>query len=491
MAAPPRPSPAPRSRPAGPREAPSAGGIPWPALCVLLAGAFVTVMDVFVVNVAVPSIKSDLRASDGAVQLIVAAYVLTYAALLILGGRLGDVRGPRRTFTAGMLLFSAASVTAALAPSIGTLVASRLAQGAGAALLFPQVLAGIQRLTTVADRRRVMGIFGAVIGSAAVSGQVVGGALLELDAFGLGWRVIFLFKLPLCVAILVGAFRILPRDGPRSRGPLDLAGGALAVGGLTLLIVPLIMGRELGWPPLLVASGVASVGLLAAFAVHERRIARRDRAPLLAPELFARSGFRTGMLVVLTFFSTQVGFYYVLTVVMQDGLGLSPLGAGLVYAPIGVTFLAVSTVAGRLAARHDRATLVAGALLLIASFAGMIVVTGSAATTTGWTLVPWLALNGVGSGLVVTPLYGVVLRGTPHRHSGTASAVLMTGQQLGNASGVALVGLVFYAALGDGSSPMAMLRAFDTAAGLLIGLLGVTIALILRLPPRGAEEPTA
>jgi MFS family permease len=280
----------------------------WAPLSIVLIAPFMVVLDFFIVNVAIPSMQSQLNAGSGAVEWVIAGYGLTFAIGLITGGRLGDRFGRRRMFSLGLLLFTIASAACGLASSPALLVAARIAQGLSAALLAPQALAILGVLYEGARRAHALSIYGMALGLAAVGGQVIGGALIQANPAGLGWRSVFLINIPIGV---VGLF-LAPRLVPESRGEgtprLDLAGAGLVTLALTAMLLPLIEGRSHGWPLWTWASLAASPFLLYGFALYQRRLARGGGEPLLHPRLFRERAFTIGLIAQLAFFSTMASF---------------------------------------------------------------------------------------------------------------------------------------------------------------------------------------
>jgi MFS family permease len=280
----------------------------WSALAVLLLGSFVTVLDVFIVHVAIPSMARDLAASAASIELVVAGYGTSYGVLLVTGGRLGDRFGRKRLFLTGMAAFTLASTLCGLAPSAAALVAARILQGATAALLFPQVLAMIRVGFAGDERRRAFGYMGLVLGLAAIAGQFLGGLLVESNLWGLGWRVVFLMNLPVGLFAIAAGLRKLPESRASGATRLDLAGIVLATAGLVLLLAPLVAGREAGWPLWTLASLAAAPIVLTLFVFHEMRLERRGLPPLLAMRLL-RGGFALGIVLVLIYYSTLNAFF--------------------------------------------------------------------------------------------------------------------------------------------------------------------------------------
>ncbi|MEP7022686.1 MAG: MFS transporter [Actinomycetota bacterium] len=460
------------SRPAAGRSPPAIPG--WGPLLVVLTGTFMTMLDFFIVNVALPSIQGGLHASPAAIQLIIASYGLTFAVGMISGGRLGDVYGRRRMFIAGLVLFTLTSAVCGLAPGIAFLVAGRAEQGAAGALMTPQVLAILGTVYTGGRRDRAFAAYGLAMGIAGVLGQLLGGVIITANVGGSGWRGIFLINLPVGVAALLLTRRMVPESrGDAAR--LDLAGTALVTAGLTAVVPPLIEGQQYGWPAWTWASlGVAPV-LLATFAVHQRRRAARGRAPLVDPGLVRGRAFGVGSLAALTFGLVPASFFFVLALYLQDGRRMSPLLSGTVFAAVGVGFFAAMLTATAMVRRLGRQILALGSLTVAAGCLLLAVAT----TATSWAaLLPGLAVTGFGIGMVLVPLSSTVLRDVDPRHAGSAAGVLATAQQVGGALGIAVVGVVFYRAL----HLTHFAHAMTASMVLLAGLTVVTAALVQLLP---------
>lgn len=485
-----QPAGPPRSAPAtGAARRPRSPAPPRRALAVLHVGVFMAVLDTFIVVVAAPAVQDDLGASDSDVQLVLAGYQLTYAVALITGARLGDRFGRRRCFIIGVSVFTLASAACAVAPGPGALIAARLVQGLGAAVMFPQVFATIQTLLPPEQRPRAFGMLGAVIGAAGVCGQILGGLLLSADLFGASWRPVFWVNVPIGLITLALTAVLVPESRHPDDHRLDLAGMAVLTLALTLLIVPVIAGREAGWPVWSRISPAAGALALIAFAAVERRVEARGGSPLLRLGLLRTRAFAVGMLLILLTYCGINSFFLVLSVTLQDGLGLDPLSAGLFYLPFAAAFLAGSLAAGR-SARYGLRLLQAGALILaLGHAAALAVVACSGDSLTPWFLAGPLLVVGAGNGVLVTPLLNAVLSRVRPAETGMASGVLSTGQQIGGSGGVAVVGVIFYGTLGRGGHRDASAYGHALTASLVLCLaLAVAVsALVSLLPPTGQE----
>jgi EmrB/QacA subfamily drug resistance transporter len=443
----------------------------WLTLVILLLAAFMNLLDVSIVNIAIPSIQRDLHASYADVQWALAGYTLAYALVLITGGRLGDTFGRKRLFLIGVTGFTIMSALCGAAQSPGQLIAFRVMQGAMGAIMVPQVLAVIQVIFPPAERIKALAGFGVTAGLGTISGPLIGGLLIQHNLFGLGWRPIFLINVPVGI-IAVAASAVLVRES-RSPSPprLDPVGVGLVTAALLLLLYPLVQGRQLGWPTWTFISMAASAPVFALFVWYERIKDRRDGSPLVPPRLFRDRGFSAGMAIAVTFFMGIASFGLVLTLFLQLGLGFTPLHAGLTFLPFSVGVLISSGAAARLAPRFGRGVTMTGALIIAAGMAGIIVTThhyGPAVTT--WELVPSLVAVGLGLGTVIAPLADIVLARVPRQDAGSASGVFNTGLQLGNSIGIAVIGVIFFGMLGSRSGPAAStvapaLRSGVVAAG--------------------------
>lgn len=423
------------------------GGWRWWALAVLLTGSFVTIFDLFSVNIAIPSIRAELDAPYAAIELVVAGYGLAYAVLLITGGRLGDIHGRRRIFALGMAGFTATSVLCGLAPGVGFLVAARIAQGAAAALLFPQVFALVRVVFEEEERRRAFAVMGAVLGLAAISGQMLGGFLVAQNLLGLGWRIIFLLNLPVGV-IALAACGLLPESRVPTATRLDLAGVLIGALGIALLLLPLTEGREAGWPWwAILCLGLAPV-VLAVFAWFESRLAAGGGVPALEIALLRQPTFALGALLVLVFYSTANSFFLAFTLLLQSGLGLDPFTAGSIFAPACAGFSLASFTVPRLIGRIGHAALELGALLYAGAIAAISLALLLLPVPAALILViPALLLFGIGQGMVMTPLLNLVLGLAAEAQAGMAAGIVSTMQQVGGALGVALAGLLLFGRL--------------------------------------------
>ncbi|MGH3167672.1 MAG: MFS transporter [Trebonia sp.] len=460
-----------RGRGGGPQatQAPSAGSrqaASWAPLGVIVTGVFLIVLDFFIVYVALPSIQRGLGASPSELEWVIAGFGLTFAVLLITSGRIGDRIGRRRAFCIGVSVFVAASAACGLAPTPAALIAARLVQGAGAALISPAVLSIIGVVYTGPRRVRAITAYGLVMGTAAALGQIIGGLLIQADIAGSTWRAIFLINIPVGAAALVLAPRTIPESRADSPGRLDLGGIVLATAGLTAVVLPLVEGHQLGWPPWTWVSLACAPLVFAVLARHQQRLARRGREPLLHPAVLGNPRLRAGLAVQLACWSSQSSFFLVLALYLQGGRGLSPVGSGLVFAILAGAYLLVSLRAPALTSRHGRNLITAGTLTVAAGdlVLALAVAAGSGSTAL---LAPGLLLIGAGQGLWITPLTTTVLSFVEPQRAGVVSGMLSTMQQVGNSLGVAVTGLVFFGTLRYG---------YDTAFTWTLAELAASLA---------------
>ena len=453
--------------------APRASAYPrrWIAAAVMIVAALMDMIDATIVNVALPSIRSDLGASATQVEWIVSAYLLPFAAFLLVAGRLGDLLGRRRLFLAGVVTFGAASAVCALAGSPGVLIAARAAEGVAAAMLTPQVLATFREIFAGEERGAAFGMYGAMAGFAAAIGVIAGGLLTD----GLGWRSIFYINVPVAALLVPATLALVPETRSRTARRPSLAGTLILLGSLVAIVAPLLEGRRLGWPAWVFA--VMALGLAGLF-VLGRSDARRA-APLVPTRLFKVPAFSAGVVVQALFSAAMEGFALCFALWLQAGQGFSPTHAGLtLLAFCAGSFLAVAPAVS-LAPKVGRLVLCAGGVLMALGSAAVLYVAHQAATPVDtWALVPGLLVAGAGLGFLVIPLVNVVLSAVGRDEAGEASGVFGTAQQFGGAVGVAAAGTVFFAHV----SAHDLTSAFTAAVPLVVGAYALCALLVLLLP---------
>jgi EmrB/QacA subfamily drug resistance transporter len=417
-------------------------------LAIVLTAVFMNLLDVSIVNVAIPSIQRDLKASFAQIQLVLAGYQLAFACVLITGGRLGDIFGRRRLFVLGMSLFTTASLACGVTPDPTLLILFRVVQGVGSGLMVPQVLSTIQVTIPPRERGRAFGLFGATIGVATILGPLVGGALISLDLFGTDWRMIFLVNIPVGAVSVAAALRLLPETKAPDAPRLDIPGALIVTAGLFLVVYPLTEGREKGWPGWLLGMLVVAVPVLGGFVVLQVRKTRAGRSPLVLMSLFSNQSFRVGLVVSIVFFAGIPAFFFTFGLYLQIGLGYSALHAGLTGFPFAVGTAIASSRSDQLARRMGKNVLRFGAGLLCVSMVVNIVVLDHFGTDLrAWEIAPFLLFSGIGLGFFVAPLTNLILAGIQGREAGSASGVLTTAQQIGGALGVAVIGIIFFGLL--------------------------------------------
>ncbi|MFJ8104649.1 MFS transporter [Streptomyces sp. NPDC096132] len=482
------PGPAPAPRP-DPSKDPATDNRPRLLLAVVLAAQFMALLDVFIVNVAAPTIGSDLHASGADLQLVVAGYAITYSVLLITGARLGDRFGPGRVHLVGLALFTAASLACGLARGSTELIVFRLVQGAGSAVMIPQVLSLIQRTFTGEARVRALGAYAAVLAVGAAAGQVVGGVLVSADLLGTGWRPVFLVNVPVGLVLLAAGRRVLTGHGGAVRGAreeargLDVPGLVLLGAAVSLVTLPLVLGQEEDWPLWSWLSLAAGALLLALFCGYEARLARRGGAPLIAPRVLRHPGMALAVLRIAAVMAVNGGFLFLVTLHVQGGLGYSALRAGLTFAPTAVVFGAVGLTWRRWPASWQRALAPAGFTLTALSVAGVGLAFEGGDGGGAWLYAAYLGV-GAGLSLAFSPTLTRALAAVRPEDAADASGLLATVTQLGQLVGVAVFGTLFFERLESLGAP----EAYTSSEALLTCMfalaataaLGAVSGLVLR-----------
>ncbi|OKJ99621.1 actinorhodin transporter [Streptomyces sp. CB03234] len=441
-------------------------------LASLLGGMFLGNVDIAVVNVAIPSIRDHLHASGAELELIVSGYTLAYAMLLITSARLGEIRGRRWAYLWGLAVFTLSSLVCGLAPDSATLVGARVVQGIGAALMVSQVLTSIQVHFDGAARRRALGAYTGVLGVSSVIGQALGGVLVQADILGTGWRPIFLINVPIGIVLLITSFVFLPGDEAEPDKKLDMRGVGLLSLSLFLLVTPLVLGRDAGWPLWTWLCLVGSVPAFVLFVRAEQGIARRGGSPLMNVALLAR---RHVVLALLSQAATRAGYFallFVLALYLQQGLGRSAAYSGVIPIAWVATFALVGPVLGRLPGRVRRLAAPAGGLLMAVAFAGV----AAGAQSTAW-LTVLLGIGGIGYGAAFSGTLTHLTESVEARFAPDVSGLFNTTLQVGGTLGVAVFGTVYLDLAERGGVPEdaftttnAVLAALSIAASALIAL---------------------
>jgi EmrB/QacA subfamily drug resistance transporter len=448
----------------------------WVILAVVLVAEIMDLLDSTVITIAAPTIRADLGGSTAVMQWWAAGYTLAFGVFLVVGGRLGDVLGRRRLFVLGMSGFTLCSAACALAPSAGVLIVFRVLQGACGAVLIPQGLGILRHVFPPKEMGAAFGAFGPIMGIAAIGGPILAGWLSDANLLDTGWRMIFLVNLPLGVAGVLGALRFVPENASPRKVRLDVTGIALMAAASFCIIYPLVQGRELGWPLWIFGMFAGGVALLGAFALAERR---SHGSPLIEPGLLSNRAFTTGLLTGVVFFTAFGGLVMVFSMFTQLGLHFTPLHAGLTMAPMSVGAAVGAASAYGLMPRFGRGVLQAGLLLMVPAFAALALVVHHAGTGTGsWDMAAPLFVAGIGMGWVFGSMFNIILAGVQDHEVGSASGTLSAIQQLGNATGVAVLATIFFSLLDHGhTSATAIVRTLLVATALIVASFAASFLL--------------
>jgi EmrB/QacA subfamily drug resistance transporter len=428
----------------------------WWVLAIIVAAQFMFGVDAFIVNVAIPTIAAELHTSSAEIEAVIAIYLIAYATLVVTGGRLGDIYGTKNVFMAGVLGFTLTSLWCGLAQSGPELIIARLAQGATAAMMVPQVLATLHLLFSDGARSRAFGIYGIVLGLAGAAGFMLGGVLVASDLAGLGWRAVFFVNVPVGLIIIALAWWIVPSVPRREGTRLDVPGAIVLFCGLLCLIGPLLFGRDLNWSPWIWLVMAAGAAIIAAFLRLERAVARSGGMPLVDLDLLSDRAFMRGLCAVFFFFLANLSFYLVMTIFMQTVLHIPPLQAGMVFVPLTITFVIASRHSGARAQRRGTKVLIEGCAVQLVSLVVLALTVAWLKTPTVSVLALLLAIFGYGQGLVMAPLSSAVLSTVKPSSAGSGAGMYGTTTQIANATGVAAIGAVFFAIEAAQSASLAL-----------------------------------
>jgi EmrB/QacA subfamily drug resistance transporter len=420
---------------------------------IVVATAFVMdLLDSTIVNIAIPSIQTNLHASFASIQWLIAGYLLAFATLLITGGRMGDVFGYKKIFMIGVGGFTVASLLSGLAWSPEILIFTRILQGASAAMMVPQVMSTMQIMYKPSERGMINGIFGALGGLAASLGPVIGGLLIQANLFNLDWRPIFFINVPVGIVALILASRYLPEGKSPHPLKLDIIGTILVVLTLSLLVYPLIQGRELDWPVWTFVMLTSAIPVLLLFIWSQRRKDRKDGSALVQPSLFKVKSFGAGLSINLLFEIAIAGFFLTFALFTQIGLGFSVIHAALTGLPISIGITLTMVLFGSKIPKLGRRAIMYGTTIMCL---GLSILTWSIFSIgigiNSWQIAPGLVVTGVGMGLLFGALYSAVLNGVDTKHAGSASGTLNAVQQVGAAIGIAVIGVIYFGQLSSGS----------------------------------------
>ncbi|MEV0583297.1 MFS transporter [Nonomuraea sp. NPDC050310] len=467
-------------------ESPPAYRWRWTALFVILAAEVMDLLDALITQIAGPSIQADLGGTEGMLQWLVAGYTLAMAVGLITGGRLGDLYGRKRMFIVGAAGFTVASLLCGVAVSPEMLIGARVLQGLFGAVMLPQGLGLIKAMFPPQEMGKAFSAFGPVMTISSVGGPVLAGWLVSADLFGTGWRMIFLINLPVGLLAVLAAIKYLPEHRSTDATRLDLVGMLLVSLAAFLLIFPLIQGQEQDWPAW---TWVSMAGSIVMFWVFGRYEARKKGDPLVTPSLFRKRAFTGGLVAGLAFFTGMIGLGLVFMLYMQQGLGYSPLKAGLTSLPQALGGVAGFGIAMALQARLGRTLLQLGTGVMTVGAVILGVTVHLAGLEAGpWQLAPGLALVGIGMGITMAPFFDIILAGVEDHESGSASGTLTAVQQLGSALGAAILLTLLFNLLKSGWD---FAGAFQVVIGVEIGLLGLTFLLSFLLPRHARPELSA
>ncbi|MEU4230146.1 DHA2 family efflux MFS transporter permease subunit [Nonomuraea sp. NPDC026600] len=457
------------------------------ALVIILLASFMDLLDVTIVNITLPSVRAELDASPAHLQWMLAGYTLAFALGIITGARLGDLYGYKRVFLAGIAGFTAASALCGAAPTAEVLVSARIVQGLFAAAMVPQVLSQIQLMYAPHERGGAMAAFSSLSGLAAATGPILGAALLEADWFGQGWRTVFWLNVPVGILAFLTAAAVLPEARSTTRPRLDVAGVLISSAGLILVLYPLIKGsEELPWPLWAYVSMILGVIVLAGFVRHQQHLSGQGKSPLIEVALFRVRSVGGGLLIQFLFFLPVMGFFLTFMQLLQPGLGMTPMSAGLTILPWPIaTTIAAGLGAAVLLPRLGRTTVQIGLVVLAVGF----VLLAAAAGTNWISFLPGVVVGGLGMGLTVAPLAQLTLEKVPARHAASGSGLFNTVAQLAASVGVALFGTVFFAQLSAHNGGYT--TAFTATIWGSLLLLAITFAASFLLPRKETASTTA
>ena len=469
----------------------------WLALAVLLIGAFMALLDTTIVNVAIPTIRTNLAASNATLSWIVSGYALAFGLALIPAGRVGDRVGHKSVFVAGLSLFTVASLACGLAGDDMQLISARAVQGLAGGMFFTPITALIQLMFADRKRARAFAVMGATIGFSVALGPLIGGLIIEASGADAGWRLVFDVNVPLGVLAVIAAVILLPSVSENTETGTDWPGLVLLSAALVALLTPLIQGQQEGWPPWTYASMAGAAALLAVFALWERRVEKAGGNPLVPPRLFAHASFTGGVLLALVYFAAFTSIFFTIALLWQAGLGHTALQSGLVVSPFAIGLIGGASQSDTLAVRFGRNVLVAGLGMVAVGITAvwLVLALTRSASYSGWQLVVPLLIAGVGSGFFIAPNVDFIVATVNPEDAGAASGVIGTMQRVGSAIGIAIIGTVLFGTLHFPARPNPAALAFGHSATLAMaasaGLSVAAFALVFVLPKRTpVTEPT-
>ncbi|MBC9929434.1 MFS transporter [Chitinophaga qingshengii] len=461
----------------------------WLSLVIVSTSVFLAVIDIFIVNVALPSIRQGVQGTESDMQLIIALYLLGYAAFLITGGRLGDHYGKKRVFIVSMLVFTFSSLLCGIAQTAWQLNTARFIQGISAAFMIPQGISYIHVLFPEhKERIKALGVYGSIAGSASVIGQFLGGILPDIHWIVSGWRLLFLINLPLGLAAALLAARYLTDTVQQREGRFDISGVALLTIALFGLVYPLIRGRESGWPLWSILALAGAVGALFLFRYDQQRKLSARKNPLIDMQLFSYKDFNIALCAVLFYFMVQDSYFLINAIFMQTGLGYSSSETGVLFVFQGVGYVVASLLSIPLVKRYGKRVLQGGVLIMMVSLV-MHLVFFSTGSIPKAALPVILFFYGTGCGSVLPSLLTMALKSIPVRFAGAASGTFSTFQQTAIALGIGVSGGIFFSLLGHVPSLAAYMGAYQVATGVNIGFLAL-VSIFLYILPEGQQTTT-
>jgi EmrB/QacA subfamily drug resistance transporter len=469
----------------------------WYALAVLLAGAFMALLDTTIVNVALPTIRSSVGTSNATLSWIVSGYALAFGLALIPAGRVGDRVGHKWVFIAGLSLFTVASLACGLARDDAQLIAARAVQGLAGGTFYTPITALIQLMFAERQRARAFAIMGATIGFSTALGPLAGGLIIEAFGTGSGWRLVFGVNVPIGVVAVIAAVRLLPGGAENQHSAGDWAGLALLSGGLVALLTPLIEGQQAGWPWWTYVSIAGGVALIVVFGLWERRVEMIGGNPLVPPRLFTHPSFTGGVLLALVYFAAFTSIFFTIALLWQARLGHSALQSGLVATPFAVGLIIGASQSDTLAARFGRHVLIAGLGLVAAGITAvwLVLALDPATGYSGCQLLAPLLISGVGSGLFIAPNAHFIVATVERADAGAASGVIGTTQRVGSAIGIAVIGTVLFGTLHFGRGPNSVALAFGHSATIAMAVSAAlsvaAFGLVFALPTKARSSVAA
>jgi EmrB/QacA subfamily drug resistance transporter len=454
----------------------------WFALLIVLTAPFLSLMDIFIINIALPAIKNGLHSSSAELQIVIAGYLLAYASFMITGARAGDLFGRKKIFLWGMAIFTLASCWCGLSNSALELIIARFLQGASASFMVPQTISYIQLLfTDPKDRAKAIGTFGFILGLASMMGQFLGGFFIYYHFAIAGWRLIFFINLPIGIVSIIAAWFFIEETPLHKCEKFDLSGAAILSLALFALIIPIILGRELGWPPWCILGLIFSFVLFYWFIIDQKKKLKEKRAPLIDLNLFKIRDLDIGLLCVLFCYMVYNSYLLISTLILQNGYHFNALLTGCIFVMFGVGFSFSSSFAMRLATKIGKAVLQIGTIAMMVSLALQIIIFSETAISPQ-IVFPLVLLQGMSAGWVMPPIMNVTLKSVPHKFAGAASGLYATVQQASGALGVSIIGGVFFNKLSANSAMPNYPLAFRYGAGLEFLMLVILFILLLFIP---------